>query len=87
MKELALLLARSLAQVPDRVEVSESEEDGSTVLRLRVAPEDVGRIIGRQGRAVKAMRTVLSAAASRARRRVVLHVVEETGDGGRSSAP
>jgi predicted RNA-binding protein YlqC (UPF0109 family) len=77
MKELVLLLARSLVNSPDAVEVKETHGDTTSILELKVATEDLGRIIGKQGRTAKSIRTILNAAASRANRKVVLEIVEE----------
>jgi hypothetical protein len=76
MKDLILFLARHLVNNPDAVEVRETQGDAASVLELRVAKEDLGRIIGKQGRTAKAMRTVLTAAASRQNRKVVLEIIE-----------
>jgi len=77
MKELVLFLAKSLVNNPDAVEVKEIQGETASVLELRVAKEDLGRIIGKQGRTAKSIRTILNAAASRANRKVVLEIVEE----------
>ena len=77
MKELVQYLAKSLVSNPDAVEVKENENDGASVIELRVAKEDLGRIIGKQGRTAKSIRTLLNAAASRDNRRFVLEIVEE----------
>jgi len=77
MKELVQYLARSLVTNPDAVEVKETEGETASVLELRVAKEDLGRIIGKQGRTAKSIRTILNAAASRTNRKVVLEIVEE----------
>ncbi len=77
MKELVLFLARHLVNEPDAVEVKETESESASVLELRVAKDDLGRIIGKQGRTAKALRTMLNAAASRANRKVVLEIVED----------
>ena len=77
MKDLVQYLARSLVSNPDAVEITESENDGTTVLQLKVAKEDLGRVIGKQGRTAKSMRTLLNAAASRDNRRILLDIVEE----------
>jgi uncharacterized protein len=69
-------LARRLVDEPDAVRVEEVEEDGDTVLRLHVAQEDVGKVIGRQGRIARALRTVVRASAARRRGRVLLEIVE-----------
>jgi predicted RNA-binding protein YlqC (UPF0109 family) len=77
MKELVQYLAKSLVSNPDAVEVRETEGETASVLELKVAKEDLGRIIGKQGRTAKSIRTILNAAASRANRKVVLEIVEE----------
>ncbi|MFQ5851521.1 MAG: KH domain-containing protein [Candidatus Binatia bacterium] len=77
MKELVQYLARSLVDNPDAVEVKETQGDTASVLELKVAKEDLGRIIGKQGRTAKSIRTILNAAASRINRKVVLEIVEE----------
>lgn len=74
LEGLLLFLARSLVEEPDKVEVSASEEDSRVELELRVAPDDVGRVIGRQGRVVKSIRTVLRASAAKLDRRVSVEV-------------
>lgn len=77
MKELVQYLAKSLVSDPDAVEVTETQNNGASVLELKVAKEDLGRIIGKQGRTAKSIRALLNAAASRSNRRVVLEIVEE----------
>jgi predicted RNA-binding protein YlqC (UPF0109 family) len=77
MKDLLQFLAQSLVNHPDQVEVKETQGDNASVLELRVAKEDLGRIIGKQGRTAKSIRTILNAAASRTNRKVVLDIVEE----------
>jgi uncharacterized protein len=77
MKELVQYLARSLVSNPDAVEVSESAVEDASVYELRVAKDDLGRIIGKQGRTAKSIRTLLNAAASKTNRKVVLEIVEE----------
>lgn len=77
MKELVLLLAKHLVNHPEAVEVKETEGDAGTVLELRVAKDDIGRVIGKQGRTAKSIRTILNAAASRTNRKVVLEIIEE----------
>jgi predicted RNA-binding protein YlqC (UPF0109 family) len=77
MKELVQYLARSLVNDPDAVEVKETEGETASVVELRVAKEDLGRIIGKQGRTAKSIRTILNAAASRTNRKVVLEIIEE----------
>ncbi len=77
MKDLVTYLARALVNNPDEVEVSEIQGETAAILELRVAKEDLGRIIGKQGRTAKSIRTLLNAAASRTNRKVVLEIVEE----------
>jgi hypothetical protein len=77
MKELLQYVARSLVNHPEAVEVKETQSDTASVLELKVAKEDLGRIIGKQGRTAKSIRTILNAAASRTNRKVVLDIVEE----------
>lgn len=77
MKELVQYLAKSLVDNPEAVEVKETEGETASVLELRVAKADLGRIIGKQGRTAKSIRTILNAAASRVNRRVVLEIVED----------
>ena len=77
MKELVQYLARSLVDNPDAVEVIETQGETASVLELKVATQDLGRIIGKQGRTAKSIRTILNAAASRVNRKVVLEIVEE----------
>ena len=69
-------LARQLVDDPDSVQVDETERDGDLVLRLRVAQDDVGKVIGRSGRMVRALRTVVRATGARENRRVLLEIVE-----------
>ncbi|HUK41361.1 MAG TPA: KH domain-containing protein [Candidatus Acidoferrales bacterium] len=77
MKELVQYLAKSLVSHPDAVEVKETEGEGGSVLELKVAKEDLGRIIGKQGRTAKSIRALLNAAASKTNRKVVLEILEE----------
>ena len=77
MKELVEYLARALVNEPDAVEVRETGADTTTVLELKVAREDLGRVIGKQGRTAKSIRTIVTAIASRAERKVVLNIVED----------
>lgn len=77
MKELVEFVARSLVDNPDEVRVTEAGSDGSSsVLELQVAPDDLGKVIGRQGRTARAMRTLLQAASSRSQRRFTLDIVD-----------
>jgi predicted RNA-binding protein YlqC (UPF0109 family) len=74
--DLVQYLARSLVDEPDAVRVDEVEQDGDLVLRLHVAEADRGKIIGRHGRMVRALRTVVRATGVREDRRVLLEIVE-----------
>ncbi len=77
MKELLEYLARGLVQNPDEVRVSETQEpDGTLVLELAVAPEDLGNVIGRGGRTAAALRTLLKSAAVKDKRRVFVDIVD-----------
>jgi len=76
MKELIAYIARALVDNPDRVEVTEVVGEQTTVLELRVAKEDLGKVIGKQGKTAKAMRTLLSAASTKIHKRSVLEIVE-----------
>jgi uncharacterized protein len=77
MKELIEFIAKSLVERPDAVSVSEEvAEDGSVLLKLAASLEDMGRIIGKQGRTAKAMRTLLNAKATRESRRASLQIME-----------
>ena len=70
------ILARSLVDDPDAVRVEQVEREDVTVLELYVAPEDRGKVIGRQGRLARALRTIVRASAARSRKRIVLEIVE-----------
>ena len=76
MKELIKHIAQSLVDNPDQVAVSEIEGEQTSVLELRVAKEDLGKVIGKQGRTARAMRTILSAASTKIRKRAVLEIIE-----------
>jgi len=76
LKELIEFIARSLVDKPDDVHVDEISGEQTVVLELRVAKEDLGKVIGKQGRTVKAMRAILSAAASKLRKRADLEILE-----------
>lgn len=75
-KELLELLARALVDDPDKVEVTEVEEPDELVLELRCAREDVGKIIGKQGRTVRALRTLIDAAGEKFDRHYAVEVIE-----------
>lgn len=76
LKELVEYLARALVDSPTEVSVEAVEDEKTTTLRLKVAPADLGRVIGKQGRTARAIRTLLHATAAKARRRAVLEIVE-----------
>jgi len=76
LKELIEFMARALVDNPDQVNVFEIEGEQTSVLELRVAKEDLGKVIGKQGRTAKAMRTILSAASTKIRKRTVLEIIE-----------
>ena len=76
MRELLDYLARRLVDEPDAVRVEEVEEDDALVLRLHVAPDDVGKVIGRQGRIARSLRTLVRAGGAHEGRRVVLEIVD-----------
>lgn len=76
MKELVEFLAKSLVDSPDDVSVHSYEREQASVLELEVAPPDLGKVIGRQGRTARAMRTVLAAAGQKSRRRYILDIVD-----------
>ncbi len=76
MAELLAELARRLVDDPDAVRVDEVERDGALVLQLHVAKDDVGKVIGRQGRIARALRTVVRAGAARSSHRVLVEIVD-----------
>ncbi|MFA4917029.1 MAG: RNA-binding protein [Syntrophobacterales bacterium CG_4_8_14_3_um_filter_49_14] len=76
MKELIKYIAQALVDNPDMVDVSEVVGEQTSVIELRVAKEDLGKVIGKQGRTAKAMRTILSAASTKIRKRAVLEIIE-----------
>ncbi|NCN05985.1 MAG: KH domain-containing protein [Spirochaetales bacterium] len=75
-RELIEYLAKALVDEPEQVEVAVIEGEKSTILELRVAPDDVGKVIGKHGRIAKSIRTVLSAASSKSGKRVVLEILD-----------
>ena len=76
MKELLTYVAQHLVEHPEAVSVSERQEDGETLLELRVAPEDMGKVIGRQGRIAKEIRTVVRSYAQRTGTKVSVDIVD-----------
>jgi uncharacterized protein len=77
VEELLEEIARCLVEKPDEVSVSRTERDGTVVFELRVAPDEVGKVIGRQGRVARALRTVVRAGGTRRGERMLLEIVEE----------
>ena len=76
MKDLVKFLAQQLVSHPEAVEVTEVEGDAASLVALRVAKEDLGRVIGKKGKTAKSIRTIVTAVATRTNRRVVLDIVE-----------
>lgn len=76
MKDLLLYIAKSLVDKPEAVTVVEVEGEKTTVLELRVAPEDLGKVIGKQGRTARSIRTILNASATKLKKRAVLEIIE-----------
>jgi predicted RNA-binding protein YlqC (UPF0109 family) len=76
LAELVAWLARQLVDEPDQVRVETVEEEGTLILRLHVAPADIGKVIGRQGRIARALRAIVRAGSARERRRVMLEIVD-----------
>jgi len=74
MQELVKVLAKALVEKPDAVEVEAVEEEDRTVLKLHVAQEDMGRVIGKQGRIAKAIRTIVKSAATRENKKVTVDI-------------
>ena len=76
MKDLIKYIAQALVDNPQEVKVSEVEGNQTSVLELKVAKEDLGKVIGKQGRTARAMRTILSAASAKVKKRTVLEIIE-----------
>ena len=76
MKELIELIAKALVDFPDKVVVSEVVGEQTTVIELKVAKDDLGKVIGKQGRTAHAMRTILNAASTKLRKRSILEIIE-----------
>ena len=74
MKELVEVMAKALVEHPEEVTVTETEKNGETILELKVAPTDMGKVIGKQGRIAKAIRSVVKAAASKEEKKVVVEI-------------
>ncbi|MGC8917382.1 MAG: KH domain-containing protein [Thermoanaerobaculum sp.] len=76
MKQLVEQIAKSLVDNPDKVQVREVTGEQTTVLELRVAPEDLGKVIGKQGKTARAIRTILAAAGMKMHKRYMLEILE-----------
>lgn len=76
IKQLVEIMARALVDKPEAVEVTEVEGEQTTVVELKVAKEDLGKVIGKEGRTARALRTILGAASTKLRRRSVLEIIE-----------
>lgn len=76
LKELVEFIAKALVDDPDQVSVNEIEGQQTSVIELKVAKEDLGKVIGKQGRTARAIRTILSAASTKLRKRCVLEILE-----------
>jgi predicted RNA-binding protein YlqC (UPF0109 family) len=76
MKDLISYIAQALVDHPEEVKVTEVEGNQTSVLELKVAKEDLGKVIGKQGRTARAMRTILSAASAKLKKRTVLEIIE-----------
>ncbi len=77
MRELVLFISRSLVDHPDQVEVIEVESERVLILQVKVAPEDVGKVIGKQGRIARAIRSIVKAASSREPRRIMVDILSD----------
>lgn len=75
MGELVKFIAKSLVDNPDEVDVREVEGEQTVIIELRVAPDDMGKVIGKQGRIAKAIRTVVKAAATKEKKRVIVEII------------
>ena len=77
MKELVELIAKALVDNPDKVQVSQIDGEQSSIIELKVAPEDVGKIIGKQGGNIQAIRVILGAAGMKLKKRFILEIIEK----------
>ncbi len=76
MRELIEIMAKALVEHPDQVQVSEIAGENASIIELRTAKEDIGKVIGKRGRNAQAMRTILNAASAKLRKRVVLEIID-----------
>lgn len=77
MKDLVMYMAEALVDKPEEVVVTQIDGEQTAVIELKVAKEDLGKVIGKQGRTARAMRTILSAASTKIRKRAVLEIIED----------
>ena len=77
MKELVEIMAKALVDNPDQVRITEISAEHALVIELKTAKEDVGKIIGKKGRYVQAIRTILNAASAKLRKRVILEIIDQ----------
>jgi predicted RNA-binding protein YlqC (UPF0109 family) len=80
MRMLVEQIAQALVDAPEQVQVTPVEDGDATILELRVAPTDLGKVIGRQGRTAKSIRTILGAASMKFKKRYMLEIIEEEGE-------
>ena len=76
MKELVEVIAKSLVEHTDEVVVTENEKEDAVIIELKVGPSDMGKVIGRQGRIAKAIRTVVKAASSKKKKKVIVDILQ-----------
>lgn len=76
MLELVKYIAQSLVDKPEEVKVTQSENDKSIIIELSVSPDDMGKVIGKQGRIAKAIRTVVKAATTRSKKKYIVEIIE-----------
>ena len=76
MKELLEVIARNLVEKPDEINVTQTENERTILLELKVSPEDMGKVIGKQGRIAKAIRTVVKAASAHENKKIVVEIVQ-----------
>ncbi|HET9363346.1 MAG TPA: KH domain-containing protein [Candidatus Angelobacter sp.] len=81
MRMLVEQIAQALVDAPEQVQVTPVEDGDATILELRVAPTDLGKVIGRQGRTAKSIRTILGAASMKFKKRYMLEIIEEEEEG------
>jgi len=77
MRQLVLEIVQALADFPDDVSVESTEDNESTILRVRVAPQDIGKVIGKQGRTARSLRTIIGAASMKMHHRFSLDILED----------